>query len=66
MDNKNINFSVDFVADIGWNPLDPGCWVYCPLSALIKLGEECPASKAYRKEKLVICPLAKHGITRTK
>lgn len=66
MDTKNMNFSVDFTASIDWNPLESGCWLYCPLRTLTKLGKECRALKVYEEEKLVICPLVKYGITRIK
>jgi hypothetical protein len=62
MDVKNMNFSVDFTAHLDWNPLEPGCWVDCPFSILTELGKECRASKVYRENGLIICPLVQYGI----
>lgn len=44
-----------------WKPLEPACWDGCPFACLTKLGEECQAMKAYRKDGLMICPAVRYG-----
>ena len=44
-----------------WKPLEPACWDGCPFACLTKLGEECQARKAYRREGLMICPAVRYG-----
>lgn len=51
--------TIEFETNDNWQPLTPGCWVDCPASILVPLGEVCPAVKAYEKHGLEICPCKK-------
>ena len=59
---NTYEFKININADEDWKPLATACWVYCPFSALTRLGETCRAYDAYEENKLIICPLAKYGI----
>ncbi len=45
-----------------WKPMtEAACWTECPFACLTKLGHECIAREAYRKDRLVICPVIRYG-----
>lgn len=45
-----------------WRPMtEATCWTGCPFACLTKLGHECRAREAYRKDGLVICPVIRYG-----
>ena len=45
-----------------WKPMtEAACWTECPFACLTKLGHECRAREAYRKDGLVICPVIRYG-----
>lgn len=45
-----------------WRPMtEAACWTECPFACLTKLGHECRAREAYRKDGLVICPVIRYG-----
>lgn len=51
--------TLEFVTHDDWEPLEPTCWTECPFACLTGLGHECRARKAYRKDKLMICPVVR-------
>ena len=42
-----------------WKPLEPACWYGCPFSCLTKVGHECNAHRAYKRDNLMICPVVR-------
>lgn len=44
-----------------WKPLKPACWLSCPFACLTELGHGCIARRAYREDKLMICPVVRYG-----
>lgn len=54
-------YNIKFEVSDDWKPLEPACWTECPFACLTKLGHECRARKAYREDKLMICPVMKYG-----
>ena len=52
--------TIEFTTPDDWKPMvESACWTECPFAYLTKLGYECEARKAYRKDGLVICPVAR-------
>ena len=50
--------TLEFTTPDDWKPMtDAACWTECPFARLTKLGHECRAREAYRKDGLVICPV---------
>ena len=52
---------IDFEAHSDWKPLDPACWIDCPLNTLTKLSHTCRAREIYKESegKKILCPMAK-------
>ena len=54
--------TLEFTTPDDWKPMIvPACWTECPFACLTKLGHECRAREAYRKDGLVICPVIRYG-----
>lgn len=51
--------TLEFTTPDDWKPLEPACWTECPFACLTRLGHECRARKAYRKDNLMICPVVR-------
>ena len=52
--------TLEFTTPDDWKPMiEPACWTECPFACLTKLGHECRAREAYRKDKLEICPVVR-------
>lgn len=52
--------TLEFTTHDDWKPMiEPACWTECPFACLTKLGNECRAREAYRKDELIICPVVR-------
>lgn len=53
-----MKYVLEFEAPDDWKPIeDDGCWVYCPLKVLTRLGCVCKAKTCFDEYGEVICPI---------
>jgi hypothetical protein len=57
MNNELVKYTIEFEAPAGWVPNSLGCWICCPFSVLLKLGDICPGRK---NDKL--CPIERKAM----
>ena len=55
-----MKHTLEFTTPDDWKPMvESACWTECPFACLTKLGNECIARGAYRKDELIICPVVR-------